>query len=447
MAALNSVVGKLFLSADYRAELRSSGGSSFQGTRFDGLVHRSESGFVVTLSLGMAVSTFLPYALGALGPFITDDLGITRTALGTLTTVTYLVGGALSPVAGPLVDRFGGRRSLTATFAGGTLAMVVVAAFGHHYAGLVAGSAVFGIAVAFGNPATNQLAAGAVEAGRHGIVTGIKQSGVQVGAFLAGFVLPRIAESGGWRPAVGGCAVLGVAGLALTRWYVPRRTPGEAATSSSAASSSSPSSGSGTGTADRRSGAGSPRLGRSVDHLMVYALLMGYGVASVGAYLPLYAVEELGFSRGTAGLTAALMGLVGIVARISWGRRQDLTDQPVMRSLCAIAVGSVLASAAMAAAASAGAFFLWAGAALFGATAVAWNALGMLSIVRDVEVSLAGRASGRVLLGFYIGFLVGPVSFGWAADHVGWATGWTAVIALFVVASVLSWRWAGVSGG
>jgi len=81
------------------------------------------------------------------------------------------------------------------------------------------------------------------------------------------------------------------------------------------------------------------------------------------------------------------------------------------------------------------------GAALFGATAVAWNALGMLSIVRDVEVSVAGRASSRVLLGFYIGFLIGPVSFGWAVDHVGYATGWAAVTTGFALAAALTMAW------
>jgi len=44
--------------------------------------------------------------------------------------------------------------------------VAVAAAAGRHYAGLVAGAAVFGISVAFGNPATNQLAARMVRAGR-----------------------------------------------------------------------------------------------------------------------------------------------------------------------------------------------------------------------------------------------------------------------------------------
>lgn len=388
-------------------------------------MRRSEIGFVVTLTLGMAVSTFLPFALGALGPFITDDLGITRTALGSLTTVTYLVGGALSPVAGPLVDRFGGRRTLAVAFLAGALSLLLVAVAGGHFAGLVAGSALFGVSVAFGNPATNQLAARAVPAGRHGIVTGVKQSGVQAGAFLAGFVLPGLAEATGWRPALGGCAVLGVAGLVLTGWFAPRPSGG--------------------GSAGRpvpgRPGKGRAELGPEVNQLSVYALLMGFGVGAVSAYLPLYAVEELGFSRGTAGLTAALMGFVGVGARVAWGQRQDRTATPLMRSLSNLAGGSVVASLAMGSAGSLGSALLWVGAAIFGATAVAWNALGMLSIVRDVDVAVAGRASGRVLLGFYAGFVLGPVSFGWAADHVGYGAGWLAVTAGFAAAAALTARW------
>ncbi|HZQ78068.1 MAG TPA: MFS transporter [Acidimicrobiia bacterium] len=404
---------------------------------------RSEIGFVVTLTLGMAVCTFLPYALGALGPFITDDLGITHTALGSLTTVMYAVGAVLSPVAGPLVDRFGGRRSLLVSFAAGGLGVAVAAAAGRHYSGLVAGAAVFGVSVAFGNPATNQLAARVVHAGRHGIVTGVKQSGVQVGAFLAGVVLPGLAGVAGWRTALGGCAVLGGAGLVLTVRFVPGPSgSGEAASptgTGGATATATPAAAGGLSRAGRR------RLDRAVNRLTVYALLMGFGVGAVGAYLPLYAVEELGFSRGTAGLTAALMGLVGVIARVGWGRRHDRTLTPVIRSLGTLAVGSVAASGALWAAASLGSGIVWAGAALFGGTAVAWNALGMLAIVRDVDVAVAGRASGRVLLGFYVGFLAGPISFGWSVDHAGYAAGWAAVTGVFVVASALTlaWIWKG----
>jgi len=398
---------------------------------------RSEIGFVVTLTLGMAVCTLLPYAVGALGPFITDDLGISHTALGTLTTVMYAVGAVLSPVAGPLVDRFGGRRSLVVSFAAGGLGVAVAAVAGRHYAGLVAGAAVFGVSVAFGNPATNQLAAAAVPAGRYGVVTGVKQSGVQVGAFLAGLVLPGVAAAVGWRTSLGVCGLLGAAGLVLTGRYVPppSRAPGPSAPwTGPGTAGGSPADG-------PSSGAGRRPLDRAVNRLTVYALLMGFGVGAAGAYLPLYAVEDLGFSRGTAGLTAALMGFVGIVARVAWGRRHDRTMTPVIRSLGTLAIGSVVATAGLWVAASLGSGFVWAGAALFGATAVAWNALGMLAIVRDVDVAVSGRASGRVLLGFYVGFLAGPVSFGWSVDHSGYSAAWAGVTAVFVLAAALTLAW------
>ena len=398
---------------------------------------RSEIGFVVTLTLGMAVCTLLPYAVGALGPFITADLGISHTALGTLTTVMYAVGAVLSPVAGPLVDRFGGRRSLVVSFAAGGLGVATAAVSGRHYAGLVAGAAVFGISVAFGNPATNQLAAAGVPSGRYGVVTGVKQSGVQVGAFLAGLVLPGLADAVGWRGALGVCGLLGAVGLGLTGRYVPSPSGGSAP--------SEPWIGPGTAEGAPADGPasrpGRRRLDRAVNQLTVYALLMGFGVGAAGAYLPLYAVEDLGFSRGTAGLTAALMGFVGIVARVGWGRRHDRTMAPVIRSLGTLAAGSVVATAGLWAAASLGSGFVWAGAALFGATAVAWNALGMLAIVRDVDVAVSGRASGRVLLGFYVGFLAGPVSFGWSVDHSGYSAGWAGVTAVFVLASALTLAW------
>src|SRR5204863_992444 len=178
-------------------------------------------------------------------------------------------------------------------------------------------------------------AAGMVRAGRHGIVTGVKQSGVQVGAFLAGLVLPGVAGAAGWRPALGGCAVLGAAGLALTGRYVPRPSAGEEPAAGGATATAADG---GPSRALRR------RLDRAVNRLAVYALLMGFGVGAVGAYLPLYAVEELGLTRGTAGLAAALMGFVGIIARVGWGRRQDRTTTPVIRSLGMLAAGAVLAA-------------------------------------------------------------------------------------------------------
>jgi predicted MFS family arabinose efflux permease len=380
------------------------------------------TGLGATLAAGMVASTFLGYAFGALGPFIRDDLDLSRTALGSLTTVMYFVGSALSPVLGPLVDRFGGRRSLLGLFTVGSVGTLTAAA-APGYGGLVVGAALAGVGVALGNIATNQLIARYVEPTRQGVITGVKQSGVQVGAFLAGAALPALAEVWGWRWALATSALIAAAGVAGALLTVPHHSgrfelPHDPGT------------------------AGSGPLGPAVNRLTAYSTLMGLGVGAVAAYLPLYAVEELGTGRRTAGLAAGLMGLVGVVARVAWGRRHDRTTTPVTRTLLFLAAASVLAVGLVWAAQAAGVALLWAGAVALGATAVAWNALGMLSIVRDVDAARAGRASGRVLLGFFAGYLAGPVTFGAVVDATdSYGLGWAGVTAAFLAATAVAWRW------
>lgn len=414
-----------------------------------------------TLALGMAVSLLPSYALGALGPFLTADLEISRTALGSLTTVLFAVGAALSPVAGPLVDRLGGRFLLAVLFAVGAVSTVAAAA-APNYPTLLAAVALAGVGVALGNPSTNQLVAVHVAPLRQGLAVGVKQSGVQVGAFLAGAALPAIAATLGWRAALLTGATLAVAGLLATALTVPppprsaaagppavppapaaaapRPPPPRSAAASPPPASPAPVAA--VAAAPPRRGAGRVPLPASVGWLGVYALLMGIGVGAVGAYLPLYVVERLGLGAGVGGLAAGLIGLVGIVARVLWGRRADASATSVPVALAWLAAGAVLAMALLWGSAVLGVWALWAGAAAFGATAVAWNAVGMLAVVRDVAPGVSGRASGRVLLGFYAGFVASPVGFGWTVDRTrAYTLGWALVTAAFALAALLALRW------
>jgi nitrate/nitrite transporter NarK len=377
--------------------------------------------FGATLSLAMAFGTFAPFAVGALGPFLVEDLALSRAQLGTVTTVLFAIGGALSVVVGPLTDRVDGRRMLMTLFAVSALALAGMAV-GPGYGGLLAGAAVAGVAVAATNPVTNQLVSTHIPRGSQGVIMGVKQSGVQLGAFLAGGLLPTGARLLGWRGALGMSAAVPLLGMALAALTVqagPR--------------------------ADHRP----LRRGGWVPHphhrpfvrwLAVYALLMGAGVSAVGAYLPLYGVEALGLSPTHAGLIAGMMGLVGIGARILWSRASE-RRAGVRRPLLAVAALSVGAVALFWGAAATGAWLAWLGAVAFGATAVAWNAIGMLAIVRQVDTASTGVASGIVLLGFYLGYVVAPVTFGWSVDLTGtYAAGWAGLAATFALAAAVAHR-------
>ncbi len=365
--------------------------------------------------MAMVVAAFPQYAFGVLGPFLVADLGLSRAELGALTTAMFVAAAGLSPVSGRIVDRIGGRRSMLMLFAA-TAAGLVLAAVARTYLMLLAATLVTGVGFALGNPATNHVLAFHVDPHRKGALTGVKQSGVQAGAFLAGIALPGLADGVGWRGALLASLVLPVVGLVLAFVLVPPTAAASAAR-----------------------GAVVPR---GVWWLAVYAAMMGAGVSAIGAYLPLYAVEAVGTSAAVGGALAALMGGAGVLARLGWGRWGDRTSRSLATPLLWLAVGAVLATVVLIGADAGGVWLLPVAAVGLGSTAVAWNAIGMLAIVRDVAPGISGAASGRVLLGFYVGLLSSPVAFGFVVDRTGsYTVAWVGVGVLFAVGAVVAWRW------
>ena len=78
-----------------------------------------------------------------------------------------------------------------------------------------------------------------------------------------------------------------------------------------------------------------------------------------------------------------------------------------------------------------------------GMSFAAWTGVAMLAVISEVSLSDAGRASGIVLTGFFVGHTISPVAFGFSVDVTGgYGLGWTTVTALAVVglAVCLAWR-------
>ena len=368
----------------------------------------------------MGTSTFAGYAFGVLGPSLVDEFDISRSQLGLLTAVFFLVGGPLSLVAGPATDRFGARRVMLIAFAIAAATLVAMALAPGYPAMLVAAS-LAGLALATGNPVTNKLVAVHLPSGTRGLVMGGKQAGVQVGAFMAGALLAPLAAQFGWRAALGWVALVPIAALVAAVVVVPSDSTSAAEPNEPDAPSSLPS---------------------GVRWLAVYAFLMGSGVAAVNAYLPLYLVESAGASQELAGVVVATIGLVGIFSRLVWGwasERMPTFSLPLLM----LGGGSVVAIGLILAIEQFGLWVAWPAAILFGATAVTWNAVGNLAVITESGTGLAGRATGLLTFGFYMGFVGSPVLFGLLVDATGSYTLAWSLVGLGFAATVLvimGWR-------
>lgn len=374
--------------------------------------------FGSTMMAAMGVATFIGFVIGVLAPFLIDEFDMSRSQLGALTTVLYLVGGFGSPLAGQLVDRLGGRIMLVILFLAGAAGTVGVAV-AQSYAWLVAAMLLAGFSLASGNPVTNKLVAAHVSPGARGTIMGIKQAGVPLGKFLAGVLMPGAALLFGWRAAVLLAVVIPVAGLAAGAALLPRDA------------------GQRTTRAERRR----RPLGSAVRWLAVYAFLMGTGVAVMNVYLPLYVHDQLRLSVTTAGAVASVTGIVGVFSRVIWGKVTDrLAD--VTPALIAIAISSALASLLLVAAQYWAPWLAWLSAFVFGAATLGWIVVGMIGVVSVIGVRDAGRASGVVLLGFYTGFVSSPILFGALVDWTGrYDLAWALVGATFALAALVGVLW------
>ena len=150
------------------------------------------------LVVAMAAATFAPIVFGVLASELISSLGIERWQVGMLVTASTLGGAFLSLWLGRGADMVGGRRAIIATLmvAGLSLLWIGIAP-GFVFMSIAAFFA--GIASASSNPATNKLISTEFASGSQGLIVGVKQSGVQIGVFLGGWLLPVFTIWWGWR--------------------------------------------------------------------------------------------------------------------------------------------------------------------------------------------------------------------------------------------------------
>lgn len=378
----------------------------------------SKMGLGVVSAATMATTTFPIVVVSVLAAALIAEFEISRAQLGLLITAFGLVGALLSPVCGRLTDRFGAVRSTTLTMIAGAVTLVAIA-FSPTYAVLIGAALLGGFPNGWGNPSTNALIADNVEVGSRGVVTGVKQSGVQAGIFLGGLLLPVFAVWWNWRVAVLIFLALPIGGLLgmIGRKDTERERPHTTVLTEG-------------------------KLPTSINWIAAYGLVSGLATSAMIAFLPLFAEEDQLWSETMAGTILAAVGFTGIFSRIVWSRwaERSLGHGRTLRILAWMTtVTSVLLALA-----SLGTFPSWVlvpAAFLFGAGAMAWNAVGMVAVMEIAPTHLVGKGTGVVLLGFLFGHAIGPPMMGWSVDTFGTYTlGWLATGVLMATSAALALR-------
>ena len=377
----------------------------------------SKPGLGAVTAATMATATFAIIVASVLAAQLIEEFDITRAQVGALVFANGIVGALASPLFGRITDWLGSVRSVVGALTIGSLTLAAWA-LSPTYAVLVTAALVTGLSNAWGNPATNALIVDNVPAGARGVVTGVKQSGVQIGTFLGGLLLPLFTAWWSWRVAILIFLAMPLSGLL---GMIGRRDPHRQVS--------------------KRRSSRDP-LPVSVRWIAGYGFVSGLATSAMISFIPLFANEGLGWSESAAGTLIAVTGLAGIGARMFWPRvsERSIGHGRTLRILAGMSTVTAILLA-LASTDVIGGWVLYPAALMLGGGAIAWNAVGMLAVMDFSPEGAVGKGTGLVLLGFLLGLAFGAPLMGFSVDQLGsYTAGWVGTALLLLVSAVISFR-------
>lgn len=386
-----------------------------------GSERESSAGLITVLTYGMGAGPFAMYALSVLSPLIVRELELGHAQYGIIASIGFIIATIASVGFRGLVDRVPSLVAMYMIAFTSSMALLLIA-IASSFSMLILAVVFAGICLSLSTPATNRILSLHIVQ-RRGMVMGIKQSGVQVSQVLASLLFPVLAIFVGWRWSATVGIAIGCLGAALAWRYVPRDVRINRLTSSG------------------------PKIklrqtGPLVWWLAAYSFAIGAGIQATNVHLPLFAHDALGLSVALAGVTTAIGGSVGVVSRIFWGRASEgmLSPALLLAGMTVLSVGAGLLI--LGSAITEMVPMLWIGIAVFGASALASNAVVMMTLMQEVDGGSIGSASAIAAAGLYLGFATGPFGFGLLVETSGsYPLAWGMVTAMYATSLLIVTSW------
>jgi len=332
-------------------------------------------------------------SVGALLPYIRDDLDISNTVAGSLTTLPLLAFAVLSPFASSVANRIGMERTIFYSFILLTIGLIVRTLFGITL--LLAGTIVVGLAIAFGNVLLPALIKMKFPL-KIGLLTGLYAVFMNIfGALASGVSLPlsRISRWG-WQGSLTSWAILTI--VALVVWMPQLKKQAE-----------SPISDDGTGTAKNN-------IWKSplAWHITVYMGTQSMVFFTMVSWLP-DILNDNGYTSGAAGWILSLMQLAFIpFTFITPVIAEKTADQRLLTAITGILVmigaGGLLTGNAI--------LITIAVICIGGACGAAFSLSMMFFSLRSNDGQEAAKVSGMAQSVGYLIAAAGPVLLGFMHD-------------------------------
>ena len=379
-------------------------------------------GIVTLAQVGVAL---IHLGVPALVPFIQEDLKLSRTEVGLVSSV--LNGGVVvvAILAGKAVDYLGERWVIAAGAMLSGLVMMGIQWVGSFEAFLFI--LVFvGFATASCTPAGSKAVAAWFPVSERGTAMGVRQMSVPLGGAIAALTLPSLALGHGWRAAlfVAGLVSLAIGLGVLCLYREPPETPVPAS---------------------RSSAAGLVELARRKDVWagLIYAFILSGGQWCFLTYIELYLNETLWMSIPLAASLLAVGQISGTGSRVLWGLISDRLfygrRKPV---LFLVGVLAALTTLFVALLSSATPFWaIWILIALWGSTVMGWNGIYLALVSELAGIRVAGLAIGLSGTFAFLGIVVVPPVFGFLVDAgFSYRFAWIALAGVLLVPLVfLQW--------
>lgn len=362
----------------------------------------------------VALSTQPVFLVGAAFIQLNDDIELSTTTLGLLTAAFFLTASLSSAPLGRTVERIGWRAALRINAVTSAVVLLAIAFFVDSTAKLAVLLIIGGLAYGFANPAANKSLAERVDPGKRGLIFGIKHGGIPTSTLLAGFAVPALVLTLGWRPTFATAAVL----LPVVLVLIPREDENE-----------EPIEG-----ADEPGPGARPMTVPELATLAVGSSLATWAAISLGTFLVAAAVDT-GLTEGSAGLLLFAGSAASIAARITAGA---ITDRRRGRGFVGLALLMGLGAVVfLVLPMSAGALFVVLVLLAF-TTGWGWPGLMTFAVV-NANAGSAAASSAITQAGIFLGAGGGPIVLGWAIDRWSFGTSWTLVaLSLLFAASVVT---------